>query len=555
MTGTPLLDIRDLSIALPRGGDRARAVDGVWLSVAADEIVCLVGESGSGKSMTAHAVLGLLPPRVRLAGGEIRFQDNDIGRLDEAALRRIRGADIGMIFQEPLSALNPLTRVGDQVAEAMAIHGRLDREGRRKRVAELFAGVGLPDPETIGRRFPFQLSGGQRQRVMIAMALANDPALLVADEPTTALDVTTQRQILDLIRAQQKARGMGVLFITHDFGVVADIADRVVVMRHGRVVEAGPGRTVLARPSHAYTRSLIEAVPGRAGPKPAADATTKTPVILELNNLRKQYTSRTGFRSRRVVNATDDVTVALRAGESLAVVGESGSGKSTLARMVMALTRPDGGEILFEGRNVAGLGGAALKTYRRRVQMVFQDPFASLNPRHRVGDAIARGPIAFGTPRAEAMAIAARLLERVGLDASAAARYPHEFSGGQRQRICIARALAPEPAILVADEAVSALDVSVQAQILALLADLKRELGLAMIFITHDLRVAAEVSDHTIVMRHGRIVEQGPTSALFANPAHDYTRDLLAAIPGRAIFAARHGAAPDAPAPAAQVRS
>jgi peptide/nickel transport system ATP-binding protein len=382
------------------------------------------------------------------------------------------------------------------------------------------------------------------------MALANDPALLVADEPTTALDVTTQRQILDLIRAQQKARGMGVLFITHDFGVVADIADRVVVMRHGRVVEAGPGRTVLARPSHAYTRSLIEAVPGRAGPKPAADATTETPVILELNNLQKQYTSRTGFRSRRVVNATDDVTVALRAGESLAVVGESGSGKSTLARMVMALTRPDGGEILFEGRNVAGLGGAALKTYRRRVQMVFQDPFASLNPRHRVGDAIARGPIAFGTPRAEAMAIAARLLERVGLDASAAARYPHEFSGGQRQRICIARALAPEPAILVADEAVSALDVSVQAQILALLADLKRELGLAMIFITHDLRVAAEVSDHTIVMRHGRIVEQGPTAALFAAPAHDYTRDLLAAIPGRAIFAARHGAASDAPAPA-----
>ncbi|MGV0762329.1 ABC transporter ATP-binding protein [Tistrella mobilis] len=550
MTGTSLLDIRDLSIALPRGGDRARAVDGVWLSVAADEIVCLVGESGSGKSMTAHAVLGLLPPRVRLAAGEIRFQDDDIGRLDEAALRRIRGADIGMIFQEPLSALNPLTRVGDQVAEAMAIHGRLDREGRRGRVVELFAGVGLPDPETIGRRFPFQLSGGQRQRVMIAMALANDPALLVADEPTTALDVTTQRQILDLIRAQQKARGMGVLFITHDFGVVADIADRVVVMRHGRVVEAGPGRTVLARPSHAYTRSLIEAVPGRAGPKPVADATTKTPVILELNNLRKQYTSRTGFRSRRVVNATDDVTVALRAGESLAVVGESGSGKSTLARMVMALTRPDGGEILFEGRNVAGLGGAALKTYRRRVQMVFQDPFASLNPRHRVGDAIARGPIAFGTPRAEAMAIAARLLERVGLDASAAARYPHEFSGGQRQRICIARALAPEPAILVADEAVSALDVSVQAQILALLADLKRELGLAMIFITHDLRVAAEVSDHTIVMRHGRIVEQGPTAALFANPAHDYTRDLLAAIPGRAIFAARHGAASDAPAPA-----
>jgi peptide/nickel transport system ATP-binding protein len=550
VTETSLLDIRDLSIALPRGGDRARAVDGVWLSVAADEIVCLVGESGSGKSMTAHAVLGLLPPRVRLAGGEIRFRDRDIGRLDEAALRRIRGADIGMIFQEPLSALNPLTRVGDQVAEAMVIHGRLDRDGRRNRVVELFAGVGLPDPETIGRRFPFQLSGGQRQRVMIAMALANDPTLLVADEPTTALDVTTQRQILDLIRAQQKARGMGVLFITHDFGVVADIADRVVVMRHGKVVEAGPGRTVLARPSHAYTRSLIEAVPGRAGPKPAADTTTKAPVILELNNLRKQYASRTGWHGRRVVKATDDVTVALRAGESLAVVGESGSGKSTLARMVMALTRPDGGEILFEGRNVAGLGGAALKTYRRRVQMVFQDPFASLNPRHRVGDAIARGPIAFGTPRAEAMAIAARLLERVGLDASAAARYPHEFSGGQRQRICIARALAPDPAILVADEAVSALDVSVQAQILALLADLKRELGLAMIFITHDLRVAAEVSDHTIVMRHGRIVEQGPTAALFANPAHDYTRDLLAAIPGRTIFAARHGAASDAPSPA-----
>ncbi|MEN2976430.1 MULTISPECIES: ABC transporter ATP-binding protein [Tistrella] len=545
---TKLLDIRDLTITLPSGGDRARAVDDISLSVGRNEIVCLVGESGSGKSMTAHAVLGLLPPRVRLTSGQILLDGRDVAPLTDDAMRRIRGRDVAMIFQEPLSALNPLAKAGDQVAEAMAIHGRFTATERRARVRALFEGVGLPDPATIVRRFPFQLSGGQRQRVMIAMALANDPALLVADEPTTALDVTTQRQILDLIRAQQQARGMGVLFITHDFGVVADIADRVVVMRHGQVVETGPGGAVLARPSHAYTRTLIDAVPGRAGPRATDAAHAGDPAagdtLLRIRGLRKTFTSRTGFASRRTVAAADDISLDLRAGESLAVVGESGSGKSTLARMVMALTRPDAGEILFDGRNIAGLGGAALKSYRHRVQMVFQDPFASLNPRHKVGEAIARGPIAFGTSRDEAMAIARRLLERVGLDASAAGRYPHEFSGGQRQRICIARALAPDPAILVADEAVSALDVSVQAQILALLAELRRELNLAMIFITHDLRVAAEVSDRTVVMRHGRIVEQGPTAALFANPTHDYTRALLAAIPGRSVFAAHSTTAP-----------
>jgi peptide/nickel transport system ATP-binding protein len=541
MMDSPLLSIENLSVALPPGGDRRFAVEDLSLTVKPDEIVCLVGESGSGKSMTAHAVLGLLSPAVKIASGRILFRGTDLATLDQRALRRVRGGDIAMVFQEPLSALNPLHRVGRQITESLEIHGtgRLSRAEARARAEALLADVGLPDPPTLARSYPFQLSGGQRQRVMIAMALANDPALLLADEPTTALDVTTQRQVLDLIRRIQAERRMGVLFITHDFGVVADLADRVVVMREGRIVEQGGGRAVLRSPTHPYTRTLIEAVPGRrlAAAKSGPSSSSDGPLLV-VDGLRKTFVTRQGlFRPPRRVDAVADVSFDVRAGETIAVVGESGSGKSTVGRILLRLADPDGGSIRFEGEEVGTLRGAALRRYRRKVQIVFQDPFASLNPRQTIGDAIARGPMAFGATRSEAEETARRLLGRVGLDPAAVRRFPHEFSGGQRQRIAIARALALEPRMLVADEAVSALDVSVQAQVLALLAELKREFGLTMLFITHDLRVAAEIADNVVVMRRGRIVERGTPATLFSAPADPYTRELIEAVPGRDLFA------------------
>jgi peptide/nickel transport system ATP-binding protein len=541
----PVVLIDRLSIALPTGADRPYAVDRVTLRLTAGEILCVVGESGSGKSMSANALMGLLPPEVKPVGGRILLDGIDLLAEPPEALHDVRGRRVAMIFQEPMTALNPLMKVGDQIAEVFEAHGLLTPRQRRARALELLAEVGLPDPERAIRAHPHELSGGQRQRVMIAMALALEPEVLIADEPTTALDVTTQAQILKLIRDLQERHGMAVMFITHDFGVVAEIADRVAVMQHGRVVEEGSAEAVLGDPQHPYTRRLIASVPrleiaARTPPRDPPRA-----AVLEVAGLGKTYRSGGGLFSRaRVIEAVKDVTFTLHRGETLGIVGESGSGKSSVGRCLVRLQDPDSGRVSLTGTDMASLEGEELRSARRRIQMIFQDPYGSLNPRIRVGRTIADGPIAFGEFEGRAMARAAELLERVGLDASASDRFPHEFSGGQRQRIGIARALALEPEIIVADEAVSALDVSIQAQVLDLLARLKAELDLALIFITHDLRVAAKICDRVMVMRSGEVVEIGPAGQIFAAPAHDYTRSLIEAIPGAAREARFYRAPP-----------
>ncbi|MCC7272590.1 MAG: ABC transporter ATP-binding protein [Alphaproteobacteria bacterium] len=532
----PVLAVRDLRVALPPGADRPFAVDGVGFDLDAGEILCVVGESGSGKSLTAAAIMRLLPRSVRVAGGTITLDGTDLLALPEAEMRGWRGRRLGMIFQEPMTALNPLMRVGDQIDEVLRAHAGLDEAARRRRVVELMAQVNLPDPGQLRHAYPFRLSGGQRQRVMIAMALALGPAVLIADEPTTALDVTTQKQILALIKEIQRRHGMGVLFITHDFGVVAEIADRVAVMQHGSIVEIGRAADVLNAPRHAYTRSLIAAVP-RLEPRPAV--ANAAPTILEATQLSKTYASAGGFFvRRRVVAAVKRVDLVIREGETLGVVGESGSGKSTLGRLLVRLIKADGGTVTFGGTDLLTASAGRLRALRHEVQMVFQDPYASLNPRRRVGAIVADGPKAQGVDHPTAMARARELLALVGLDPAAVDRYPHEFSGGQRQRIGIARALALDPRLLIADEPVSALDVSVQAQVLELLNDVRRRFRLAMLFITHDLRVAAQVADRIAVMRLGEIVETGPTEEIFRAPRHPYTRELLDAVPGRAWSAA-----------------
>ena len=532
MAAIPAVSIKDLKIALPPGGERPYAVNGVSLDLPAGEIVCVVGESGSGKSMCAHALMGLLPERIGAESGEIIFDGNNLLALDEDGWRDLRGRRIAMVFQEPMTALNPLMRIGEQMMEMFEAHGLLSPRERRQKAVALAREVGLPDPERIVRAYPHQLSGGQRQRAMIAMALALEPAVLVADEPTTALDVTTQAQILRLIRDLQRSRNMAVMFITHDFGVVADIADRVVVLRHGQVVEQGGAEAVLTRPEHAYTKALLAAVPSMTPPQrlPVADHNR----IVDVIGLDKTYVTPGGwFRPDRTVPAAKAVNFSIYRGETLGLVGESGSGKSSVARLVMRLIEPDRGTVRLGDIDLTELDRKALRDQRHRIQMIFQDPFASLNPRRRVGQIICDGPIAHGADPRQAQSRARDLLGMVGLDAGAIERYPHEFSGGQRQRIGIARALALDPEVIVADEAVSALDVSVQAQVLRLLEDLKLRLGLSMLFITHDLRVAAQICDRIAVMQRGEIVEMKPTAALFAAPEHPYTRELLAAVPGR----------------------
>jgi len=540
MTKQPVLSVKDLSIALPPGADREYAVEHINFSVDPGKIVCLLGESGSGKSVIASAIMGLAAPGLKAVGGSIALQGEDILHASQDRIRKLRGTRMAMVFQEPMTALNPVMRCGEQVDEMLAQHVSTGAAERKQQILAIFERVKLPDPARIYASYPHQLSGGQRQRIVIAMALILKPALLICDEPTTALDVTTQAEILKLIRELQTENGTAVLFITHDFGVVAEIADQVVVLQLGTQVEAGDKMTVLTQPRQAYTRMLLDAVPALAPvDRPAVSHTYP---LLEARALCKTYVTGGWPKKKVEVFAAKEVSLRIHPSETVGIVGESGSGKSTVARCIARLIEPTAGEIFADGRSVAQLNGRALSPFRRHVQVVFQDPYRSLDPRQTVGASIIEGPLNFGTSHADATRRAEELMHLVRLKPEALRRYPSEFSGGQRQRICIARALACEPKLLIADEAVSALDVSVQDQILKLLNDIQRQLKLGILFITHDLRVASQICDRVIVMQRGEIVEQGPIRDVFFSPQHDYTRKLLAAAPGQDFDFSRRAA-------------
>lgn len=527
----PCLSVRDLRIDLPKDADRDYAVDHISFDVRPGEVLCLLGESGSGKSVIAQAVMGLLPPTLIPSDGVIELQGENLLHATSTRLRALRGTRMAMVFQEPMTALNPVMTCGSQVEEVLSEHTELGRAARRQRVMDIFARVHLPDPDRIYASYPHELSGGQRQRIVIAIALILRPALLICDEPTTALDVTTQAEILKLIRELQQENGTGVLFITHDFGVVADIADHVVVMQLGQQVESGSKHEVLRHPREPYTRMLLQAVPEL---KPMRSAlSTGQPLLLSAQGLSKQYTAGSWPARRRVVDAAMDVSLQLHAGETVGIVGESGSGKSTVARCIAQLIEPTRGLVSLQGVESKTASRASRSAFRRSVQVVFQDPNRSLNPRRTVGQSILEGPINFGVPPDVALQRAQELMALVRMRPDALNRYPNEFSGGQRQRLCIARALACEPKVLIADEAVSALDVSVQDQILKLLDDIQKRLAIGILFITHDLRVASQICDRLVVMHKGRIVEQGSARDVLLQPQQDYTRSLLAAAPGQ----------------------
>ncbi|NIA57215.1 ABC transporter ATP-binding protein [Massilia sp. TW-1] len=558
MSDANLLDIRDLRVSFKTGKTTTfDAVKGISFSVPLDATVALVGESGSGKSVSSLAVMGLLPPETTIIhpGASIRFEGRELLGLPVAERRRLCGKDIAMIFQEPMSSLNPVFTVGFQIGEVLRLHLGMDKRQARARTLELLDEVGIPDPAHKIDAYPSQMSGGQQQRVMIAMAIACEPKLLIADEPTTALDVTIQKQIIELIAALQKRRRMAVLFITHDLGLVGEIADRVIVMRHGEVREEGDAAQVLSNPCDAYTRALLHCRPpldarpvrlpviddymsGRAQPDDVLPQRTRGYApgdddILVVNGLAKSFYVREGLFGKREFKAVKDVSFTLPRGKTLGVVGESGSGKTTVGLTLLRLHRATGGSALFDGRDIVTMSDAEFQAYKRRIQIVFQNPYASLNPRFTVGQILLE-PMRIhriGANDAERTEHARYLLTRVGLPQEAFERWPHEFSGGQRQRIAIARCLTMKPEILVCDESVSALDVSVQAQVLNLLQDLQDEYGMSYIFISHDLSVVKYISDRVMVMHDGSVVEIADSDELYRNPQHPYTRQLLAAIP------------------------
>ena len=523
-----LLTVEDLSVAFRNGERETRAVDRVSFAIERGETLALVGESGSGKSVTALSILRLLDGAAHHPGGKILFKGRDLLALPEREMRAVRGADITMVFQEPMTSLNPLHTIQRQIGEVLEIHRGLTGKAARDRILELLDLVGIRDAERRLGAYPHELSGGQRQRVMIAMALACEPDLLVADEPTTALDVTVQAQILALLADLQKRLGMAMLFITHDLGIVRRIANRVCVMLAGRIVEAGPVAQVFTRPQHEYTQRLLAAEPtGRANPVP-----NHAEALVEAGPLKVWFPLKAGLLRRTVghVKAVDGVRLTVRAGETVGVVGESGSGKTTLGLALLRLTESEG-PIVFLGQHIEGRGPSQMRPLRKDMQVVFQDPYGSLSPRMSVGDIVAEGLEVQGQVRrsSERRVLVAKALTDVGLDPAAMDRYPHEFSGGQRQRIAIARAIVLKPRFIVLDEPTSALDRSVQAQIVTLLRDLQRERGLAYLFISHDLKVVRALSNYVMVMQHGQVVEEGPAEEIFSAPKTEYTRALFAA--------------------------
>ena len=549
---TSLIEVRDLRVSFRMGNDVHEAVRGVSFDIPANTTVALVGESGSGKSVSAMSIVRLLPDNAILgADSHVLYQGQDLAKFSNEEMRVLRGKDISVVFQEPMSSLNPVLTVGEQIAEVLRVHLALSQRAARERAFELLTEVGIPQPRARLDAYPHELSGGQQQRVMIAMAIACEPKLLIADEPTTALDVTVQRQVVDLLASLQERHRMSVLFISHDLGLVGEVASQVVVMRQGEVREAGPVSQIFENPQDAYTKALLACRP-RLDVRPRRlpvidDIMNNRPVsgaqrvpraeegtaLIEVQGLRKTYKLKEGLFKRRDLNAVRQADFSMFKGRTLGLVGESGSGKTTVGMMLTRLTDPSEGRIMFEGTDLAALSPAQLRAWRRRIQIIFQNPYASLNPRFTVGQ-ILMEPMrihGIGATDDERARMALSWLERVGLPATAFGKYPHEFSGGQRQRIAIARCLTMQPEIIVCDESVSALDVSVQATVLNLLLDLQDEFGLTYLFISHDLAVVKYMADNILVMNQGEIVERGTSEEIYANPKHPYTQQLLAAIP------------------------